>query len=161
MQPSGKTDSAVQSLLGDYPGHAGHDELFHPEGQPRSQWQTLLEDFSVLGAEMLASRSEEAQNLLHENGVTFNPYEDDPGQVRPWRLDCLPWVISTEEWEHLEAGLRQRSRLLEHLLDDLYGERRVIEEGLLPPELIYTHPGFLSIAAAPSRRCRSEHGGPD
>jgi uncharacterized circularly permuted ATP-grasp superfamily protein/uncharacterized alpha-E superfamily protein len=147
MQPSGKTDSAVQSLLGDYPGHAGHDELFHPEGQPRSQWQTLLEDFSVLGAEMLASRSEEAQNLLHENGVTFNPYEDDPGQVRPWRLDCLPWVISTEEWEHLEAGLRQRSRLLEHLLDDLYGERRVIEEGLLPPELIYTHPGFLFSAA--------------
>ena len=53
MQPPGKTDFAVQSLLGDYPGHTGHDELFRPEGQPRSQWQTLLEDFSVLGAEML------------------------------------------------------------------------------------------------------------
>lgn len=151
MQPSGKTDPAVKTLLGDYPGHTGHDEVFDEDRQPRAHWQTLLEDFAQLGPEMLASRFEEAQNLLHENGVTFNPYEDDPGQLRSWQLDSMPWVISTHEWEELEAGLKQRSRLLEHLLDDLYGERRVINEGLLPPELVFTHPGFLFAAAdAPS-----------
>ncbi|WVM93079.1 circularly permuted type 2 ATP-grasp protein [Halopseudomonas pachastrellae] len=96
---------------------------------------------------MLVGRWEETQNLLHENGVTFNPYEDDPGQLRSWQLDCLPWVVGTQEWDELEAGLRQRSRLLEHILDDLYGARRIISEGLLPPELIFTHPGFLFSAA--------------
>lgn len=147
MQPTGKMDPAVKTLLGDYPGHTAHDEVFDEERQPRAHWQTLLDDFAQLGPEMLSSRFEEAQNLLHENGVTFNPYEDDPGQLRSWQLDAMPWVISTEEWQDLEAGLKQRSRLLEHLLDDLYGERRVIHEGLLPPELVFTHPGFLFAAA--------------
>ncbi len=152
MQPPGKSDTAIQTLLGNYPGHTGHDELLQSETLAHSHWQTLLDDFAVLGPDMLSSRSEEAQNLLHENGVTFNPYEDDPGQLRTWELDCFPWVISTEEWETLEAGLKQRSRLLEHLLDDLYGERKVINEGLLPPELIYTHPGYLfSAADSPSQ----------
>jgi len=145
MQSASPADP-VKSLLGDYPGHGAHDELYE-RGQVRAHWQQLLTEFAALGAELLTQRSDEAQNLLHENGVTFNPYEDDPGQQRSWRLDCLPWVISTAEWEALEKGLQQRSRLLAHLLDDLYGERHVIAEGLLPPELVYTHPGFLFSAA--------------
>ena len=147
MQQAANAVTPLQALLGDYPGHAGHDELLDADRQPRAHWQGLLDDIAALGADTLVARSEEAQNLLHENGVTFNPYEDDPGQLRSWQLDCVPWVISTEEWELLEAGLKQRSRLLEHLLDDLYGARRVIQEGLLPAELIFTHPGFLFSAA--------------
>lgn len=147
MQQSSSLDHALKALLGDYPGHPDHDELLDHDLQPRAHWQGLLDEFAALGAESLAARSEEAQSLLHENGVTFNPYEDDPGQLRSWQLDCLPWVIDTAEWEALEAGLKQRSRLLEHLLDDLYGERKVINEGLLPPELVFTHPGYLFAAA--------------
>lgn len=123
-----------------------HDEL-SAAGQVRAHWKHLLEEFGALDRATLAARSEEVQNLLHENGVTFNPYEDDPGQLRSWRLDCLPSVISQQDWDFIEAGLQQRSRLLALLLDDLYGQREVIREGLLPPELVYTHPGFLFAAA--------------
>lgn len=155
MQPSGTRDPALNDLLGDYPGHSGHDELLSPDQQPRAHWQGLLAELAAMGPDMLVARSEEAQSLLHENGVTFNPYEDDPGQLRSWRLDCLPYVISVDDWSYLEAGLHQRSRLLALLLDDLYGERIVIKEGLLPPELIYTHPGFLfSAADSPSQMGR-------
>ncbi|MGI3130783.1 circularly permuted type 2 ATP-grasp protein [Halopseudomonas pachastrellae] len=147
MQQAVNLGSAVKAILGEYAGHAGHDELLGEDQQPRAPWQALLEDVARLGPDVLAGRWEETQNLLHENGVTFNPYEDDPGQLRSWQLDCLPWVVGTQEWDELEAGLRQRSRLLEHILDDLYGARRIISEGLLPPELIFTHPGFLFSAA--------------
>ncbi|MCC4259298.1 circularly permuted type 2 ATP-grasp protein [Pseudomonas aestusnigri] len=147
MQHLANLDPAVNAILGDYPGHDGHDELLSGNQQPRAHWQGVLDDIVQLGPDVLAARSEEAQNLLHENGVTFNPYEDDPGQLRSWQLDCVPWVLPTQEWDVLEAGLKQRSRLLEHILDDLYGARRIISEGLLPPELIYTHPGFLFSAA--------------
>ncbi|OFE12381.1 hypothetical protein PHACT_03885 [Pseudohongiella acticola] len=152
MQPSGINDPALNDLLNDYPGHDGQDELLSPNQQPRAHWQALLAEFSAMGPDTLSARSEEAQSLLHENGVTFNPYEDDPGQLRSWRLDCLPYVISVDDWSYLECGLRQRSRLLAMLLDDLYGERKVINEGLLPPELVYTHPGFLfSAVDSPSQ----------
>jgi uncharacterized circularly permuted ATP-grasp superfamily protein/uncharacterized alpha-E superfamily protein len=158
MQASA-SDSA-DLLLDDYRrsmsdhGAGLRDELMD-NGLPRSHWHSLFQEFQRLGADTLVARSEEVQSLLHENGVTFNPYEDDPGQLRSWRLDCLPWVISREEWETLEQGLQQRSRLLARLLDDLYGERHVIHEGLLPPELVYTHPGFLFAAAdSPSQLAR-------
>lgn len=152
MQPSGTNDPALNELLGDYAGHDGRDELLGPGQQPRPHWQALLAEFVAMGADTLVARSEEAQSLLHENGVTFNPYEDDPGQLRSWRLDCLPYVISDDDWSYLEAGLRQRSRLLALLLDDLYGQRQVIDEGLLPPELVFTHPAFLfSAADSPSQ----------
>ena len=159
MQPAGPSEH-INNLFGDYlhksadPQQQRHDELA-AGGHPRAHWQHLLEEFGSLGRDTLAARSEEVQNLLHENGVTFNPYEDDPGQLRSWRLDCLPNVINLQDWATLEAGLQQRSRLLALLLDDLYGQRLVIREGLLPPELVYTHPGFLfSAADSPSQLAR-------
>lgn len=140
----------LQQLLKNYP-HAGqHDELFNEQGQFRSHWQPVLDELAELGLEGLRQCSAETQNLLHENGVTFNVYEDEEDQLRSWQLDPLPYVISTHEWEELEQGLIQRSRLLEALVEDLYGERQVIHQGLLPPELVYTHPAWSFAASDPS-----------
>lgn len=143
----------LQTLLANYAGKLlqsgapGHDELLTGQQRIHARWQPVLDELSQLGTPALLGRCEEAQNLLHENGVTFNTYEDDPGRLRSWQLDCLPFVLGTEEWEQLEQGLKQRSRLLEALVEDIYGERRILREGLLPPELIYTHPSFLFPAA--------------
>ncbi|GAA3527155.1 circularly permuted type 2 ATP-grasp protein [Zobellella aerophila] len=136
----------IQALLADYAGKLqppAHDQMVSRDGQIPAHWQPVLDELGQLGMDALLGRSEEAQDLLHENGVTFNTYEDDPGKLRSWQLDCLPFVIGTEEWRQLEVGLAQRARLLEVLVEDLYGERQTIHEGLLPPELIYTHPSFL------------------
>ena len=140
-------NQALQQLLQNYPNALPYDELVTQEGEPRAHWQPLLEELAELGQEGLRQCSAETQNLLHENGVTFNLYEDQEDQLRSWQLDPLPYVISTDEWEKLEQGLAQRGRLLEALVQDLYGERRVIHDGLLPPELIYTHPAWLFSAA--------------
>ncbi|WP_445399352.1 circularly permuted type 2 ATP-grasp protein [Zobellella sp. An-6] len=143
----------LQTLLANYAGKLlqsdgpGHDELLSDRQRIHAHWQPVLDELSQLGTRALIGRCEEAQNLLHENGVTFNTYEDDPGKLRSWQLDCLPYVIAPQEWEQLEQGLTQRTRLLEALVEDLYGERRMLAEGLLPPELVYTHPSFLFPAA--------------
>ncbi len=120
-----------------------HDMLFDAGGELRPHWRELLEEFAVLGEQGLAERGDEVQRLLYENGVTFNVHDDQRGRLRTWRVDPLPLVIPAEQWRELEAGLIQRSRLLDALLADIYGPRRLIEEGYLPPELIYEHPGFL------------------
>ncbi|TVQ69843.1 MAG: hypothetical protein EA373_07845 [Oceanospirillales bacterium] len=133
----------IESRQAFAPNTHGFDELLNASGKIRAQWQPVLEELSKLDREALRSRCEEAQNLLHENGVTFNTYEDDPGQLRSWQLDSLPYVLSTEDWEHLERGLMQRSRLLEAIAEDLYGPRTLISGGLLPAELIHTFPSYL------------------
>ncbi|MEX2321086.1 MAG: circularly permuted type 2 ATP-grasp protein, partial [Saccharospirillum sp.] len=138
----------LHQLLADYQAERSqtahrYDDLVTPEGQFRARWQPLVEELDELGLDGLQQRTLEAQNLLHENGVTFNVYEDDVRKMRSWQLDPIPYVISPQSWTMLEQGLKQRARLLECLVTDLYGERRVIRDGILPPELVYTHPGWL------------------
>ncbi len=60
-----------------------------------------------------------------------------------WRLDPIPVVLSSNEWATVETGIIQRAELLNLVLEDIYGERDLLRRGLLPPELVYAHPGFL------------------
>ena len=89
-------------------------------------------------AGLLAARSE-ARRLVEDDGITYGV----GARARTWTIDPLPLVIGTDEWARLEAGLRQRALVLDLVLTDLYGERRLLRERLLPPELVLGHPGFL------------------
>ena len=96
-----------------------------------------------LGVEELTQRWEQARRLIHENGVTYNVYGDPQGMHRPWELDAVPLVIASEEWERLAAALVQRVQVLNALLTDVYGPHKLLSAGLLPPALVFAHPGFL------------------
>lgn len=110
---------------------------------PRENWQPLIEGFHRLGHEELRRRTSEIQRLLRENGVTYSVYNDPNGLHRAWQLDPVPLIVGEHDWRMIESGLQQRVELLNLVLSDLYGERRLIAQGLLPLELIYTHSGFL------------------
>jgi uncharacterized circularly permuted ATP-grasp superfamily protein/uncharacterized alpha-E superfamily protein len=120
-----------------------HDEMMGPEGKVRGHWQPFLRALNHLGSAEVARRWEDARQLIHENGVTYNVYGDPRGFERPWALDPIPLLLSAVEYEALQAGLKQRARLLERILADLYGPQRLLLGGLLPPELVFAHPGFL------------------
>jgi uncharacterized circularly permuted ATP-grasp superfamily protein/uncharacterized alpha-E superfamily protein len=120
-----------------------YDEMLSAPGAPRAHWRTFADSLAVLGPAELARRWEQARRQLRENGVTYNVYGDPRGTDRPWELDPLPLLLPSDEWRVLEAGLAQRARLLNLILSDLYGPQRLLRDGLLPPELVWAHPGFL------------------
>lgn len=120
-----------------------YNELLGDDGSLRPHWQTFFSSFSNLGPEQIQDRAQDILRFLKENGVTYNVYGDPSGLSRPWHLDIIPFLISEAEWQKIEAGLIQRATLLDLILKDLYGERMLIKEGLLPLELIYNHSGFL------------------
>lgn len=152
MSSPAKTLSLSESLLANYQRQRSelndtYDDLVNAAGKVRSRWQPLIEEFNELGLDGFQQMALEAQDLLYENGVTFNAYEDDVRKMRSWQLDPIPYVITPQSWDILEAGLQQRARLLERLVADLYGERSVIRDGILPAELVFSHPGWLFAAA--------------
>ncbi len=124
-------------------GTGSYDELFDPTGRPRADWGQLVTQLRTLGLEELRRRWEEARRLLHEHGVSYDIHGHGDGAARPWNLSPIPVVFGPDTWEPLTAGLSQRARLLDRLLGDLYGPQRLLAEGLLPPELVFGHPGFL------------------
>lgn len=119
------------------------DELAAPGGIVREHWKKLASAYDELGLEKMELRSREISQELRENGVTYNVYSDPDGINRPWKLDPVPMVFSQQEWETIERGLVQRAELLNLVLTDIYGERKLIKEGFIPFDLVFTHKGFL------------------
>jgi uncharacterized circularly permuted ATP-grasp superfamily protein len=119
------------------------DECFINNEEAKESWKKLLTNIELLGPNELKIREQELLKLLQENGVTYNVHGDMSGLNRPWLLDAVPLVISGAEWRGVERGIKQRATVLNLLLDDLYGDRILLKKGIIPPELIYSHPGFL------------------
>lgn len=120
-----------------------YDEMYATENKALPYWERFMSALEAMGSEKLELRRREAQRLLRENGVTYNIYGDSHKLARPWRLDPVPLLISSEEWAIIEAGLKQRAELLNLTLKDIYGKQTLLKKGLLPSELIFSHEGFL------------------
>ncbi|HEX3695479.1 MAG TPA: circularly permuted type 2 ATP-grasp protein [Polyangia bacterium] len=125
------------------PSRRSFDEMSDAHGAVRPHWTHLVERLEALGPIELRARWDQAQQLIHDNGVSFNVYGDAHGMERPWQLSPIPVVIAPDEFAAVAGGLEQRAHLLDRLLADVYGPQRCLAEGWLPPELVLAHPGFL------------------
>ncbi len=134
------TDQATSTTAD--PAVARHDEAYLADGTVREHWRYVLGSVEALGVEGLQERQKKALRILRDDGATYNIYSQ-PQSLHTWSLDPIPLIIESEQWSEIERGLLERVELLNLLLDDIYGERSVIHSGVLPPELIYSHPGFL------------------
>ncbi len=119
------------------------DEMVDASGRVRPGWQRFAAGLDTLGQTGLAHRADQVRRFLRENGVTYNVYGAPQGPDRPWELDPLPLLIGPQEWQILSKALAQRARLLDRIAADVYGPQTLLRRGLLPPELIYGHSGFL------------------
>jgi uncharacterized circularly permuted ATP-grasp superfamily protein/uncharacterized alpha-E superfamily protein len=129
--------------LASYNTHQGNDEMYSLKDEVKPYWSKLFKGFDKLGVNGLTARQKDIDWLLSENGVTYNVYNDPQGMHRPWSLNVVPFILQQEEWNLVEAGLKQRAELLDLVLKDVYGERNLIKDGIVPYEVIYGHRGFL------------------
>jgi len=134
----------MRELLSAYPAPAArYDEMLAAPGTPRPHWRRLFEQLAGTPPEALRERVQWVQRQVRENGITYNIYADPQGADRPWELDMLPLILPADEWAGIETAIRQRATLLNRILLDVYGEQRLLAEGLLPPALVFGHAGYL------------------
>ncbi|TDV11440.1 circularly permuted type 2 ATP-grasp protein [Paraburkholderia caballeronis] len=121
----------------------GHwDEMRDASGLPRESWRRffdLLGDEGIAGLDVgLASVAQQ----VRDNDISYNVYADN-GLPRAWALDLLPFLIDESEWAEIAHGVAQRARLLNAIVADIYGPQTLLQRGLLPPALVFGHPGYL------------------
>src|SRR5436190_18272630 len=113
-----------------YPaGHEFFDEAFEDDGVPRAHYARLireLERTDLHGLELAVSGD------LHSRGVAFHTAQGDSR----FRMDPVPRLFTSDEWDDLAAGLAQRVRALNAFLADAYGERRIVAAGVVPAHVI-------------------------
>lgn len=91
----------------------------------------------------LVDRRELINRELSRNGVRFGIYHNGEYHDRLFPYDPIPRVIESDEYDRLEAGLKQRVNALNAFLRDIYSDKRIVADGVVPEEFVYTSVGYL------------------
>jgi uncharacterized circularly permuted ATP-grasp superfamily protein len=136
--------SAVSSPVGTLPplpdeqfGRA-YDEMFSGTDVPRPHYQALQRTLLRLDPEDLRRSQQAADLTFLQEGITFTVYGSKEGTERIFPNDLIPRIIPAHEWAQIERGLTQRLTALNLFLRDIYHEGRILTEGVVPRELIYS-----------------------
>ena len=119
------------------------DEMFDKDCNVRPHWEELVKNLEQLGLEKLEQKQTEIDWRLEDNGVTYNIYNDPNGVNRRWNLDPIPFILTENEWNEISKGLEQRAKLLNLIFKDIYTEQKLIKEGIIPAEIIFSHKSFI------------------
>ncbi|MUN63858.1 circularly permuted type 2 ATP-grasp protein [Kocuria sediminis] len=122
----------------DMSGAAAYDEMFTEDQRARPGYERVGGVLGELSLSDVNTRADSMARSFLDRGVTF----DFAGEERPFPLDIVPRVLTAEEWDVIERGVKQRVRALECFLDDVYGEQRVVADGIVPRALITSSAHF-------------------
>jgi uncharacterized circularly permuted ATP-grasp superfamily protein len=116
---------------------AAFDEMFARDGSVRPQYVNLGARVSTLDPDELARRQQACELSFLQQGITFTVYSDSQATERIIPTDLLPRIVTAAEWIRIEAGLKQRIAALNLFLRDIYGDARVLKDGIVPRSMIY------------------------
>ena len=112
------------------------DEMFEADGQPRAAARALVQFIEALPEGELLRRQQAAERALLNMGITFNVYGEAEGTERIFPFDLIPRIVRAEEWEWIERGLKQRIHALNEFIQDIYHDRKILKDKIIPEEVI-------------------------
>ncbi|WP_263416763.1 circularly permuted type 2 ATP-grasp protein [Terriglobus albidus] len=115
-----------------------YDEMFASPEALHPHYQLLLNHFTSLPHAELQRRKQAADLSFLNQGITFTVYGREEGTERIFPYDLLPRVITAQEWATVERGLTQRITALNLFLRDIYHEGRILADGIVPREVVYS-----------------------
>lgn len=135
------TAAIAARWIADYRAATPATDMLHAAGRDDPAWNALFEELAARSGGDLADARDRAQRHAEDIGTGFRI----PGEVeeRRWPLSPVPLLIAKAEWEGIAAGVAQRADLLEMVLADCYGERKLVSAGYLPAALVTGSPWFL------------------
>jgi uncharacterized circularly permuted ATP-grasp superfamily protein len=148
MSSQSQTSGSVQSqtlggtptdarLFDNYQRHpSAWDELFAAPGQSQGHAASLVARLGQLSSSEFQQLRTNADLVFINQGITFSVYSDRRGVEKIFPFDLIPRPVSAQEWKALDAGLLQRIRTLNLFLYDIYHDRRILREGVVPEDLI-------------------------
>jgi uncharacterized circularly permuted ATP-grasp superfamily protein len=137
MQPA-QTTHFERAALKNYLLDRAYDEMFSAPGVLHPHYQPLLDHFSSLPADELHRRKQAADLSFLNQGITFTVYGREEGTEQIFPYDPIPRIVTASEWATVERGLTQRITALNLFLKDIYNEGRILKDGVVPRELVYS-----------------------
>jgi uncharacterized circularly permuted ATP-grasp superfamily protein len=115
-----------------------YDEMFARPGELHPQYAPLVEHFAALPPQEVQRRKQAADLSFLNQGITFTVYGREEGTEKIFPYDLIPRIITAAEWSKVERGLTQRITALNLFLKDIYNEGRILKDGIVPREIVYS-----------------------
>ncbi|MEO9328580.1 circularly permuted type 2 ATP-grasp protein [Gordonia aurantiaca] len=131
----------------DREGNPHFDEMLDESGMVRPAWEDLVRIYQRRGEARLRESAGLLAAAVRDDGVVYNEFDGQTTRTLDWAVDAVPLIVDGVEWAELEKAVTQRSMLLDLLLRDLYRDQKTITSGLVPPEMVFGHPGYIRKAA--------------
>ena len=135
-------DAATPSAPAFYRPGRSYDEMFAADGSVRAHYDALHTRMLTLSPIEMAERQRTLEQSFLLQGITFTVYGADSATERIIPTDLFPRIIPGSEWRRIEAGLTQRLRALNTFLADIYGEQKILADGVVPPDLVLGAPSY-------------------
>src|SRR5437899_1438800 len=119
-----------------------YDEMFVASGEARPHYIPLHDRLAAMGPSEVERRHRAADLSMRHQGITFTVYGRDQGVERIIPFDPIPRIIPADEWERIERGLKQRVRALNLFVHDVYHDRLILKDKVVPPELVVGASGY-------------------
>ena len=119
-----------------------YDEMFLPDGAPRDHSKPLYETLRRISAQNISSIQDWVTRSFLQEGISFMVYGDDEAEERIIPVDCVPRILPADTWKMLESGLVQRLRALNLFIEDVYNGARIIQDGVIPPDIVLDCPQY-------------------
>lgn len=119
------------------------DEFVSQSGELKEAWKDVWPKIHQDDLYSFQKRQVILEDIIKDNGITYNIHNQDDAGSRLWMMDQLPIIFDSEELSFLHKGLRQRFILLNAIIKDFYGEQKLLKEGIYPAKLLLGSPSFL------------------
>ncbi|WP_336517056.1 circularly permuted type 2 ATP-grasp protein [Pollutibacter soli] len=117
------------------------DEMLQ-NGNLRPEYRHVFETLRSSEVEHLLQKDKLAGELFMNQGITFTVYSDNAGIERIFPFDIIPRIITKDDWDKIERGIKQRLKTLNLFLNDIYGDQQILKDGIVPAELIASCPQY-------------------
>jgi uncharacterized circularly permuted ATP-grasp superfamily protein len=103
---------------------------------------TLRARLDRMPLEELRQRQRDAELELYNFGITFTVYTQKDAIDRILPFDAIPRVLAPDDWQRIEAGVSQRVQAINLFLHDIYHQRHIVADGVVPPDIIFTNANY-------------------
>ena len=115
-------------------------------GTPRPIFARLIEYLQGFRPPELRILDDRMEATLREMGVTLDVIRKDPWGQQAWACDLLPQVFDFEDWQRIVRGTRQRLNAFELFLQDVYGQKEILRQGVIPIQPVLGSPQYQNVS---------------
>ncbi len=123
-------------MLENYDPNGSYCEMFGGAGIDPVHTRLVRQRLESMGIADLRRRARAAEAELYNLGITFTVYTNREAIDRILPFDVIPRLLSPEDWRTIESGVKQRVAALNLFLHDLYHDRKILKDRLVPADLV-------------------------